>query len=155
LHRELVRLADGVATRLRAHGTGARTFQLKVRFAGFHTITRAVTVPASVQTAHGIVQAVEPLLQAIDPSPGVRLLGVSSSNFAEAAQQLSMDDLLVGDSGGVVAGAGEWQAAEATMDAIRSRFGRASIGPASAVRRDGLHVVRKGGQQWGPDENPG
>jgi DNA polymerase-4 len=152
LHRELVRLADGVAVRLRAHGTGARTFQLKVRFAGFHTITRAITVPTALQTAHGIVQAVEPLLQAIDPSPGVRLLGVSASNFAESAEQLSMDDLLTGDGAVGVATAGEWQAAEETIDAIRSRFGRSAIGPASAVTRDGLRVVRKGGQQWGPDE---
>jgi DNA polymerase-4 len=154
LHRELVRLADGVAVRLRAHGTGARTFQLKVRFAGFHTITRAITVPTALQTAHGIVQAVEPLLQAIDPSPGVRLLGVSASNFAESAEQLSMDDLLTGDGAVGVATAGEWQAAEETIDAIRSRFGRSAIGPASAVTRDGLRVVRKGGQQWGPDEQP-
>ncbi|MBI4935261.1 MAG: DNA polymerase IV [Actinobacteria bacterium] len=154
LHRELVRLADAVAARLRAHGTGARTFQLKVRFAGFHTITRAVTVPAALQTAHGIVQALEPLLQAVDPSPGVRLLGVSASNFAESAEQLSMDDLLTGDGGVASATAGEWQAAEETMDAIRSRFGRSAIGPASAVTRDGLRVVRKGGQQWGPDEHP-
>jgi DNA polymerase-4 len=136
LHRELVRLADGVAVRLRAHGTGARTFQLKVRFAGFHTITRAITVPTALQTAHGIVQAVEPLLHAIDPSPGVRLLGVSASNFAESAEQLSMDDLLTSDGAAGVATAGEWQAAEETIDAIRSRFGR------------------KGGQQWGPDEQP-
>ena len=43
---ELVRLADGVGSRLRTHGTGARTLSLKVRFAGFQTITRAVTLPA-------------------------------------------------------------------------------------------------------------
>jgi DNA polymerase IV len=154
LHRELVRLADGVAARLRAHTTGARTFQLKVRFAGFHTITRSVTVPAPLQTAHGIVQAVEPLLQAVDPSPGVRLLGVSASNFGTVAEQLSMDDLLAGD-GPPPASEGEWQAAEETIDAIRSRFGRSSIGPASAVTSRGLRVVRKGGQQWGPDEPSG
>ena len=154
LHRELVRLADGVAARLRAHGTGARTFQLKVRFAGFHTITRATTVPAALQTAHAIVLAVEPLLRAIDPSPGVRLLGVSASNFAESAEQLSMDDLLTGDAAAAAATAGEWQAAEETVDAIRSRFGKSAIGPASAVTRGGMRVVRKGGQQWGPDEPP-
>lgn len=150
LHRELVRLSDAVAARLRAHGSGARTFSLKVRFAGFRTITRSVTLPSGIDTAHAIVGAVAPLLDAVDPTPGVRLLGVSASNFAAAAEQLSMEDLLAG-GGDAPATAAEWQAAEQTVDAIRSRFGSAAIGPASAVGRDGLRLVRKGAQQWGPD----
>ena len=46
LLRELVRLSDGVAGRMRAQGTAARTFSLKVRFTDFNTITRAVTLPS-------------------------------------------------------------------------------------------------------------
>jgi DNA polymerase-4 len=150
-----VRLADGVAGRLRQHGTGARTLSLKVRFAGFHTITRAVTVPTAVHTAHAIVQAVDPLLDAVDPSPGVRLLGVSATNFGTPAEQLSLDDLFAGAADGPVAAtAHEWEAAEETIDAIRSRFGAAAIGPASAVGGRGLRLVRKGAQQWGPDQQP-
>ncbi len=42
--------SDAVAARLRKHGTGARTLALKVRFAGFDTITRSVT--AAVAGAH-------------------------------------------------------------------------------------------------------
>jgi DNA polymerase-4 len=148
LRRELVRLSDGVAGRLRTHGTGARTLTLKVRFAGFHTITRATTVPSPVHTAHAILQAVDPLLDAIDPSPGVRLVGVSASNFGEPAEQLSLD---VG-SGELATEVHDWEAAETTIDAIRSRFGASAIGPASAVTANGLRVVRKGAQQWGPDQ---
>lgn len=148
LQRELVRLADGVAGRMRAQGVLARTFTLKVRFTGFHTISRAITVDGPIATAHGIVKAVEPLLEAIDPGPGVRLLGVSASNFGEAAEQLSLDHLLAPS----VADEQEWQAAEETIDAIRSRFGSTAIGPASAVRGDGLKLVRRGAQQWGPDQ---
>jgi DNA polymerase-4 len=121
---------------------------LKVRFAGFHTITRAVTVEAPIATAHAIVKAVEPLLQAVDPSPGVRLLGVSATNFGEIAEQLTLDDLLDGGT----SDDHEWQLAEETIDAIRSRFGNAAIGPASAVGADGLRLVRRGAQQWGPDQ---
>lgn len=151
LQRELVRMSDAVAARLRAHGTGARTLSLKVRFAGFRTITRSTTLPAAVDTAHAIVAAVTPLLDAVDPTPGVRLLGVSASNFGAAAEQLSMEDMLAA-AGAAPASAAEWQAAEQTMDAIRSRFGTTAIGPASAVGKDGLRVVRKGAQQWGPDD---
>lgn len=44
------------------------------------------------------------------------------------------------------------EAAETTVDAIRERFGKSAIGPASAVGDRGLRVVRKGAQQWGPDQ---
>jgi DNA polymerase-4 len=150
LLRELVRLSDAVAARLRAHGGAARTLTLKVRFAGFETITRSITVSGGVSTAHSIVAVVEPLLHAIDASPGVRLLGVSASNFTSASQQLSLDDVLderVDDDH-------QWRLAEETVDAIRKRFGTTAIGPASSVSDRGLRVVRRGAQQWGPDEPP-
>lgn len=148
LMRELVRLADGVAGRMRAQGTAARTFSLKVRFTDFNTISRAITVPSPIATAHGIVKAVEPLLAAVDPSSGVRLLGVSASNFGSVAEQMSLDDLF----DAIPATELEWQAAEETMDAIRNRFGSTAIGPASAVSADGLRLTRHGAQQWGPDQ---
>ncbi|MCU1504268.1 MAG: dinB [Ilumatobacteraceae bacterium] len=161
LRVELVRLADGVAGRLRAHGCLARTVTLKVRFAGFATITRAVTMPGPSDTAHGLVQALEPLLAKIDPTPGVRLLGVSASNFVASgvgagAEQLSLDQLFEDapaqqSSQATAAG---WHAAEATVDAIRRRFGATVIGPASSVGERGLRVVRRGQQQWGPDQHP-
>jgi DNA polymerase-4 len=144
---ELVRLCDAVAARLRAHGTAARTVTLKVRFAGFDTITRSITLATGVSTAHAIVAAVDPLLRAIDPSPGVRLLGVSTSNFGSGSHQLSLDDL----ADGSVGDPDQWRLAEDTVDAIRKRFGTASIGPASTVGDQGLRVVRRGAQQWGPD----
>jgi DNA polymerase-4 len=154
LVRELVRLSDAVAARLRAHGGAARTLTLKVRFAGFETITRSVTVGGGVSTSHAIVAAVEPLLKAIDATPGVRLLGVSASNFTLDAKagshQLSLDDLF--DEG--LDDEHQWLLAEETVDAIRKRFGTTAIGPASAVSDRGLRVVRRGAQQWGPDEAP-
>ncbi|MEO7369894.1 MAG: hypothetical protein ABIZ69_03470, partial [Ilumatobacteraceae bacterium] len=150
LLRELVRLSDAVAARLRAHGCSARTVTLKVRFTGFETITRSTTVAGGVSTAHSIVAAAEPLLQGVDASPGVRLLGVSASNFVAGSRQLSLDDLLDGG----LDDDRQWQLAEETVDAIRRRFGAASIGPASSVSDRGLRVVRRGAQQWGPDEDP-
>jgi DNA polymerase-4 len=155
LHDQVVRLADGVASRLRAGGTAARTVTLKVRFAGFRTITRSVTLQAPVVTAQAIVAAVAPLLAAVDPEPGVRLLGVSASNLAPPADQLSLalaspawpaPTTTAGDQP-------SWVDAAGAMDAIRERFGDAAIGPATAVGRHGLRTVRRGAQQWGPDSD--
>ncbi len=162
LRVELVRLADGVAGRLRGAGLAARTLTLKVRFAGFDTITRSVTVTTPVDTAHGVVRAVDPLLAAIDPSPGVRLLGVSAANFTAPHQQLQLG--LDATPGRAAAEASGWHDAEQAVDRIRARYGSTAIGAASALEaapgaagpgsgraRRALRVVRRGAQQWGPD----
>jgi len=145
LTTELVRLADAVAARMRAAGAGARTLTLKVRFAGFHTITRSTTASEFIDQAEIIVELLGPILESIDPTPGVRLIGVSGSNLGPVHHQLSFDE--------VDESVPEWGARSAAIDEIRERFGAAAIGHASAVKKDGLQVVRKGAQQWGPDES--
>ena len=164
LWRDTVRLADAVSARLRASGLGgARTVSLKLRFADFVTITRSHTFPAPVATAAALLGAVGPLLRRIELDRGVRLLGISVSGFGEPAEQLSLDDLLTssGAATGAAAASGtpvsapsqqEWEAASETSDAIRGRFGSASIGPASALTGEGLRLVRPGSQHWGPDQ---
>ena len=42
-----------------------------------------------------------------------------------------------------------------SSDEIREKFGAAAIGPASSISGDGLRVVRRGAQQWGPDQQSG
>jgi DNA polymerase IV len=140
LRRHLVRLADGVAARLRESGLGARTLTLKLRFdAGFRTITRSVTARDPVATGPEIVAALGPVLDGVDPTPGVRLLGVGGSNLAQPSRQLSLLD-----------DEPAWSGAATAVDAIRERFGAAAIGPGSALDRDGLRVATPGAQQWGP-----
>ena len=78
--------------------------------------------------------------ETVKSSAGVRLLGVSASNFGDVTQQLTLDDLLAS----APAAEQEWHAAEETIDAIRTRFGSSAIGPASAVEADGLRLVRRG-----------
>ncbi len=156
LRTELVRLSDAVAGRLRAGATGARTITLKVRFAGFVTITRSTTLRSPVATAAAILEAVGPLLAGVDPTPGVRLIGVHTSNFGEPIEQLRLDELFsaaapTGQQ--VTTPAADWSDASAAVDAIRERFGTTAIGPASTVTRRGLRLVRRGAQQWGPDHD--
>jgi DNA polymerase-4 len=145
LWREVVRMSDAVASRLREQGVAARTVTLKVRFATFATITRSITPATPVDTADAIVKAAGALLADIDPSPGVRLLGVSASNLCTPAVQLA----LFSADGGVDAAA--WSGASAAIDSIRDRFGAAAIAPASTLDRGRVRVRERGQQQWGPD----
>jgi DNA polymerase-4 len=146
LRHEAVRLADSVASRLRASGTAARTVSIKVRFSDFTTITRSRSAESPVTTAAAILEVVESLLLQVDPGAGVRLFGITLSNFTEAAEQLSFDDL-----GSDERVRRDWTSTSAAVDAIRERFGSDAIGPASTVTTDGLRVGRRRAQQWGPE----
>jgi len=142
LGREIVRMADAVASRLRASGLAGRTVTLKLRFGDFRTISRASTLGSAIDDGPAIARAAAELLAAVDPAPGVRLLGVTASGLtAGSARQLTFDDL----------GARSWEDASDAIDEIRARFGDAAIGPAAAMGRDGLRIKRRGDDPWGPE----
>jgi DNA polymerase-4 len=153
LRRELVRMADSVASRLRAAGLQGRTVTLKVRYPSFETITRSSTLDQVTDSSHRIVAVAGNLLDAVDIAAGVRLLGVGVGSLgAEVAEQLSLDDLLAaGDRADEVAGPDRWVAADGAVDEIRDRFGRSAIAPAVLLGRDGLAPKISGQGQWGPD----
>jgi len=143
LGREVVRMADAVASRLRRSDLTGRTVTLKVRFGDFRTITRSSTLPSAVDDGPAIARAGGALLAEIDCSVGVRLLGVAVTGLLEgAAKQLSFEDV----------DAPSWQDASGAIDRIRDRFGDAAIGPAASLGRDGLRIKRRGNAAWGPSD---
>jgi DNA polymerase-4 len=152
LREEAVRMADAVASRLRAAGLAGRTVTIKVRFADFMTITRSATGTRPLDTGPEIARLAVELLGQVDVAPGVRLFGVSVANLTpDAGRQLTLDDW-----GGGTAAAGSWADASGAIDAVRARFGDAAVGPAALVPPDGpgdaqgLRVKRQGDTQWGP-----
>lgn len=151
IRSQLMRLADGVASRLRASGLGARTISLKVRDATFATITRSRTLPRAIDTAAGIVEVVVPMVDRLDPRGGIRLLGVSAAKFSAPSEQLQLEGV-GGDHRTGRVGAPNAGAAGSAIDHVRRRFGSESIGPASVLSADGLRIVRRGQQQWGTNE---
>lgn len=143
LRREVLRLSDGVASRLRAAGLAGRTITVKVRFHDFNTITRSHSVPAPIDTASEIAETASSLLASVDVRQGVRLLGVAASNLA-SARQLTLElgtETAVG-----------WSRAAGAVEAVRDRFGAAAVGPAALVDDAGIRVARRGEQQWGPSD---
>ncbi len=145
LQAQLVRLGDSVAQRLRAAGVAGRTVSIKVRFHDFRTITRSVTLPSAIDTGPDVVRAATELLRKVDPTPGVRLLGIHVSQLADgSARQLTFDDVE----------SPSWDDATGAIDAIRHRFGHGAIVPASLAGPDGIRVKKRGDQQWGPTDRP-
>src|SRR5690606_1386219 len=121
-----------------------RTVVVKVRYGDFRSLTRSSTVAEATDSAHEIASVARRLFAELDPSPGIRLLGVGVSQLgAVATRQLSFDHLAPG-------GGPARARAEAAVDEVRARFGPRALGPASLIGPDGLRVARRGAQQWGP-----
>jgi DNA polymerase IV len=89
----LLELSEQVGCRLRRHGLKGRTVQLKMRYADFHTVTRAQTLPQLTDVTQEIWQTAAGLFATKLPARRlqVRLLGVGLSGLDRpAAVQLSL-----------------------------------------------------------------
>ena len=118
LRRELLRLTEKVARRLRRGGVAARTVTLKLRYATFTTITRSKTLATPIAEATVLHTEATALLDALRlERVRVRLVGVTAANLVPvgAARQL---DLLADD---------RWSQLERAADTARGRFGQAAV----------------------------
>lgn len=125
IDRELLRLAERVAERLRRGGWVARTIAVKLRFGDFETITRAQTLAEPTDVAQRVAREARALYAA---SPvvgrGLRLIGVRASGLlptGAVARGLWDDDE-------------PWRDAETTIDAVAEKFGRGTVRRASLLR---------------------
>ncbi len=130
--RELLRLSDRTAGRLRSKGLCGRTITIKVRFSNFKTITRSRTLPAEVDTTPEVFAVAKDLFSALDPDrPRIRLLGVSVTGLAAGPPRRQLDLL----SGGDKSPGERWGGAARAVDEIRDRFGSEAVTPASLLDR--------------------
>jgi DNA polymerase-4 len=121
-----------VAARLRRAGVSGRTVVVKVRFGDFTTITRSRTLSLPTTSGPMIASTAIELLGQLEVSPGVRLLGVSATGLGAlevaAVEQLSFEDALSSATEGRAAR----RDVDDAVDAVRRKFGIASVGPASS-----------------------
>ncbi|GLW15086.1 DNA polymerase IV [Streptomyces sp. NBRC 13847] len=84
---EVLRLADRCVQRLRAAGRSGRTVVIKVRNYDFSTLTRSETLRGPTDDPAVIREAAVRLLETVDTTGGVRLLGVGVSGLADFTQE--------------------------------------------------------------------
>jgi DNA polymerase IV len=129
VRRELLRLCERTAARLRDAGWVGRTISIKVRFADFTTITRSRTLRDPTDVAAEVYATARGLFDALGLDRArLRLIGVRVEGLAEA--QTSPRQMLLGDR---VHGRRE---AEQAADRATARFGSGAVGPASLVTDD-------------------
>ena len=146
LERELHRMVDRVATRLRAAGLVGRTVQVKVRYHDFRTVTRAHTSAVATDLAAEIGAVARSMLDGLDLGGGVRLLGVSVSGLREGGAEAEQLSFAAPDAPAV---RDERRALELALDAVRERFGSDAVGSAAHTDRGRLRTDRAG-SQYGP-----
>lgn len=136
LRRELLRLSEQVAYRLRRHNLQGRTIGLKLRYGDFTTLTRQASLAPDGQTDSGpaiYAQALALFEAAWDRRP-VRLLGVGISGLTPAGRQLRLFEQ-----------ESQRQAQlEAALDRIRAKYGEAAIQRASLLDEPEALWVPKG-----------
>lgn len=84
---EVDRLAERCVERLRAAGHSGRTVVLKVRRYDFSTLTRSETLRGPTDDPGVVREAAGRLLEAVDTTGGVRLLGVGVTGLADYTQE--------------------------------------------------------------------
>jgi DNA polymerase-4 len=128
MDRQLLRLTERTAARLRKAGLAAGTVHVKIRQADFQTFTRQRRLNPPGQLTDHVFEIARGLLSvwlARNPGARIRLLGVGCSNLTPAEQ----GDLFAGSEQVDV---GE---VDRTVDEIRDRFGSNSLTRARTLDR--------------------
>lgn len=128
MDRELLRLTERTATRLRRAALNAGTVQIKIRRADFTTYTRQRSISPPTNGTDQIYALAKELLTtwlAANPGARIRLLGVAGSKLAPAEQP----DLFASDD------TRNHSVIDETVDEIREKFGSLSVGRAKTLDR--------------------
>ncbi len=114
LRTHLLHQAERVGRYLRRAGYMGRTVTLKVKFADFRTVTRSRTFSAATSSTKFIYKTACSLLDDMEPSMKVRLVGVMVSNLSKGMYQPSMFDGYLSE---------KERKLDRVLDEIRERFG--------------------------------
>jgi DNA polymerase-4 len=126
VRRELLRLSERTAARLREQGYVGRTVSIKVRFADFTTLTRARTLRESTDVGKEVYSAALALYEALGLQRArLRLVGVRVEGLVPASRQSRQLELGARESG--------WREAEQAVDRAARRFGVGAVRPAALV----------------------
>jgi len=126
IHRQLLKLSDRTAARVRAAGLVGRTISIKVRFSDFTTITRSKTLRDPTDVSRDIYASARALFDGLGLQRarlrlvGVRMEGLMDSDHAPI--QGLLDEPVHG-----------WRDADRAVDRASARFGAGSVRPASLV----------------------
>ncbi|MFC1814514.1 DNA polymerase IV [Thermodesulfobacteriota bacterium] len=128
--KELLSLANRVASRLRRHGLTGRKVTLKVKYSNFVRITRSATLPKSTDDGTEIFSTACRLLGKTQAGKRpVRLLGISLSQFntLRSEEQLSLFNQDVSDR--------KREDLNTALDTLHEKFGENIVRPGTLLTK--------------------
>jgi len=126
IHRQLLKLSDRTAARVRAAGLVGRTISIKVRFSDFTTITRSRTLRDPTDVSRDIYVTARALFDGLGLQRArLRLVGVRVEGLTES-DHAPIQGLLDEPEHG-------WRDADRAVDRASARFGAGAVRPASLV----------------------
>jgi DNA polymerase-4 len=129
IHRELLKLSDRTAARVRAAGMVGRTISIKVRFSDFTTITRSRTLRDPTDVSRDIYTTARALFDGLGLQRArLRLVGVRMEGLMDS-DRAPIQGLLDEPEHG-------WRDADRAVDRASARFGAGAVRPASLVEGD-------------------
>jgi DNA polymerase IV len=138
IHRELLKLSDRTAARVRAAGMVGRTITIKVRFSDFTTITRSRTLRDPTDVSRDIYSTARALFDGLGLQRArLRLIGVRMEGLMES-DLAPIQGLLDAPEHG-------WRDADRAVDRASARFGAGAVRPASLVEGDRSATTPKRG----------
>ncbi|MER6776530.1 MULTISPECIES: DNA polymerase IV [unclassified Streptomyces] len=129
IRTEVQRLADRCVQRLRGSGHSGRTIVLKVRRYDFSTLTRSETLRGPTDDPAVVREAAARLLEGVDTTGGVRLLGVGVTGLADYTQEDLFAQSMAAEAEAAAAGAPAEGAAAEPRGAPEPAGSGAAVGP--------------------------
>ncbi|MFB7183153.1 DNA polymerase IV [Streptomyces sp. NPDC056257] len=148
IRNEVQRLADRCVQRLRGSGHSGRTIVLKVRRYDFSTLTRSETLRGPTDDPAVVREAAARLLEGVDTTGGVRLLGVGVTGLADYTQEDLFAQSLAAEPDGADGAEGAGEAAGAEGAGGNGESGAA----AAPVEASGARVAAE--QPGEPEQAP-
>ena len=126
IHRQLLKLSDRTAARVRAAGLVGRTISIKVRFSDFTTITRSKTLRDPTDVSRDIYAIARALFDGLGLQRArLRLVGVRMEGLMDS-DHAPIQGLLDEPAHG-------WRDADRAVDRASARFGAGAVRPGSLV----------------------
>ncbi len=126
IHRQLLRLSDRTAARVRAAGLVGRTISIKIRFSDFTTITRSRTLRDPTDVSRDIYAIARALFDGLGLERArLRLVGVRMEGLMDS-DHAPIQGLLDAPEHG-------WRDADRAVDRASARFGAGAVRPGSLV----------------------
>ncbi|MEO5983726.1 MAG: DNA polymerase IV [Pedococcus sp.] len=143
IHRQLLKLSDRTAARVRSAAMLGRTVTIRVRFADFTTITRSKTLRDPTDVSREVYETARSLYDALGLQRArIRLVGVRMEGLVDSEGAPIQGLLDEPDHG--------WREADRAVDRASARFGAGSVRPAALISDKARSHAAPGRPRAGP-----